>query len=86
MTCTVAVRRRPAAVVKVSGPEPAPSGTVMRTARSLQPPAPITAAGTVPPPAPASATPPVPCVPPNPKPSITAEPPRSRMGSIAPST
>ena len=86
MTCTVAPRRRPVAVVKVSGPETVPSGTVMRTARSLQPPAPAAAAGTVPPPAPASVTPPVPCVAPNPKPSIMAVPPRPRMGSIAPST
>src|SRR5438128_8699391 len=58
ITCTVAVRWSPAGVVRVSGPATAPSGTVTRTARSLQPPAPTTAAGMVPPPAPAKVTPP----------------------------
>ena len=79
----MAVSRSPAAVVSV--PETALSGTVKRMARSLQPLEPATGAVTLPA-ALASVTPPVPGAAPNPKPSITAAWPRTRMGSIAPST
>src|SRR5499426_146542 len=84
-TWIVAVRRRPAALVTVSSPLAALSGTIARSSRSLHPPG-GTGAATAPPPILGKLIAPPPCESPKPKPSMTIVCPPTRSGSIAPST
>src|SRR5690348_13041886 len=82
-TCTVAVSWRPAAVVTPSAPLTALSGTATRMAASDQV---ATAAATVPPPSRANTTLPTPWAESKPYPWMMMVAPRSRIGSMAPST
>ncbi len=86
-TCTLGtVSRRPVAVVTLSVPVTALSGTATRIAASDQAFVSGTTAAITPPPSRANCTVPAPCVAPNPYPWTTIVAPRSSTGSMAPST